>query len=422
MSFIYALYTVLTATLFLFAIPIFLWRGRGTGKYLRNFRERMGLVAPSFPRATSESIWVHAVSVGEALAARPLVEKLKERFPSVPLYVSTTTLTGRAVAERSLRADGFFYAPFDWPRPVRRALEHVNPKLLVLVETEIWPNLIVRAKRRGARVALVNGRISSRALPRYLAIRALMARLLALIDLFLMQSDTHAGRIRRMGAPDGRVFVTGNLKFDARLPVSAARVLALLGRRRGPVFVAGSTMEGEEEAVLAAFRALRGRCPEACLILVPRHPERFARVFDVVQAAGFRCQKRSELQAAWADGEVLLLDTLGELAHVYAVASVVFVGGSLVPTGGHNVLEAAIHGRAVIVGPHMQNFQEIADLFLGAGALVQVASPADLPDAIVALATDEARRERIGEAARGLLEQHRGAVDRTVDALSRLLA
>jgi 3-deoxy-D-manno-octulosonic-acid transferase len=419
----YFLYTTVTATLFVLALPLFLWRGRGSGKYVHNFRERMGWVPPAFPKASRESIWIHAVSVGEALAARRLVERLKERFPEVPLYVSTTTLTGRAVAERALtQADGFFYAPFDWPRPVRRALEHVNPRLLVLVETEIWPNLIDRAKTRGALIVLVNGRISGRALPRYVSVRKLMARVLARIDLFLMQSDTHAGRIRQMGAPEDRVQVSGNLKFDARLPVPAARLLSLLGRRRGPVFVAGSTMEGEEEAVLAAFRALRTPCPEARLVLAPRHPERFARAEELVQAAGFRCQKRSELEASWGDGDVLLLDTLGELAQIYAVASAVFVGGSLVPTGGHNVLEAAVHGRAVIVGPHMQNFQEIADLFLAAGALVQVTSASELSREVVALATDEPRRERVGEAARSLIEQHRGAVDCTVEAIGRLMA
>jgi 3-deoxy-D-manno-octulosonic-acid transferase len=419
----YALYTLVTATLVVLASPYFLWRGLWTGKYLGTFRERMGWGRETAPVAAG-GIWVHAVSVGEVLAARPLVDRLKQRFPARAVYVSTTTLTGQAIARRSLtRADGFFYAPFDWPHPVRRALDRVRPQLLVLVETEIWPNLIHEARRRGTRVAIVNGRLSPKSFRRYVWVRRLLARVLAEIDLFLMQSEPHAERIRGIGAPADRVRTSGNLKYDALSRDGASPQLAhLVGSTAAPLLVAGSTMAGEEEAVLAAFHALRTVAPEARLVLAPRHPERFDAVYALVLAAGLHCARRSTLDRPWQDAEVLLLDTLGELASVYSLATLVFVGGSLVPTGGHNVLEAAVYGKAVIVGPHMHNFQEIADIFRAADALVQVPSPEALSSAVVDLVRDDARRARIGAAARGLVDRHRGAVDRTVDALAGLLA
>jgi 3-deoxy-D-manno-octulosonic-acid transferase len=418
--FVYFIYTVVTAALVVVAAPFLLWKGRGTGKYVRTFRERMNGPVLS---AEGGSIWVHAVSVGEVLAARPLIERLKERFPGLPLFVSTTTVTGNAVARKAAaRADGLFFAPFDWPRPVRRTLTRLKPRLLVLVETEIWPNLIHEARRRGIRVAVVNGRISPRSFRRYMWVRRLLTHVLHEVDLFLMQSDAHSDRVRRIGAPGERVRTVGNLKYDALSRAGAPESLArLVAPDAAPLWVAGSTAEGEEVGILEAFRALRGRFPEARLLIAPRHPERFETVLTLVQASGWRVARRSTLTAPWT-GDVLVLDTLGELAPVYSLATIVFVGGSLVPLGGHNVLEAAIHGKAVIVGPHMENFQEIADLFTSAGALVQVPSATALAAAVLDLMTDEPRRRRIGEAARGLIDGHRGALDRTIEALSALVA
>lgn len=359
------LYSLLLTAGALLALPWFLWKGRSTGKYLRTFRERMGSLPVYLNVDGDRSIWIHAVSVGEVLAARPLVPALRERFPGHRLFLSTTTMTGNAVAKKSIRGvDGLFYAPFDFPHPVRQALEVLNPSLLLLVETELWPNLIHEARRRGARVALVNGRISPRSFPRYRRVRRLLRHVLSEVDLFLMQGEAHAERIRALGAPADRVQVTGNLKFDAvepgRLPERLARLIQ--GGPPRPLWVAGSTVGGEEELVLSAFHRVRERVPQARLLVAPRHPERFPAVPALVEAAGFRCLRRSALDpAAWRDGEVLLLDSLGELSQVYSLASVVFVGGSLVPAGGHNILEPAVSGRAVVVGPHMENFQEIAD-------------------------------------------------------------
>jgi 3-deoxy-D-manno-octulosonic-acid transferase len=309
---------------------------------------------------------------------------------------------------------------------VRRVLDVLNPSLLVLVETELWPNLIHEARRRGTRIALANGRISPRSFPRYLRVRRLLASVLPEIDLFLMQGETHAERIRAMGAPAGRVRVAGNLKFDAVEPGKLPERLVRLihgGTAPRPLWVAGSTVGGEEELVLSAFHSVRERVPQARLLVAPRHPERFAAVPPLVEAAGFRCLRRSALDpASWRDGEVLLLDSLGELAQVYALASVVFVGGSLVPSGGHNILEPAVAGKAVVVGPHMDNFQEIADQFRSESALVQVASADELGREVSALLLDEGRRRALGERARDLVGRNRGALRRTTDALSSLLA
>jgi 3-deoxy-D-manno-octulosonic-acid transferase len=418
---VYALYTAVTAVLFVLAAPLFLWKGRATGKYVHTFRERMART--DAPGSDVPSIWVHAVSVGEVIVARPLIERLAARFPDTPVFVSTTTITGQSVAQNTLPdVDGLFFAPFDWPRPVRRTLARLQPRLLVLVETEIWPNLIHEARRRGVRIAIVNGRISSRSFPRYRRVRRLLTRVLHEVDLFLMQGEAHAARVRDIGAPPDRVRTTGNLKFDSLSRTGASDRLKYLIPSGGPLWVAGSTTEGEEVLVLAAYVKLREEIPGLRLLLAPRHPERFGEAEEAAHQAGLSCVCRSTLLTPWNGADVLLLDTLGELAQVYSLASVVFVGGSLVPRGGHNVLEAAIHGKAVVVGPHMENFQEIAELFIAGGGLVQVANGPALQEAVRELLVDEAHRLRVGEAARGLIDAHTGAVERTVDALAELVA
>jgi 3-deoxy-D-manno-octulosonic-acid transferase len=404
------------------ALPVYLWRGRG--KHFQTLRERMGRLPPELGKTGERSIWVHAVSVGEVLASRPLVRALKERFPSHRVFLSTTTLTGNAIAKKDTRGvDGLFFAPFDWPRPVRVALAALNPVLLVLVETEIWPNLIHEARRRGTRVAVVNGRISPRSFSRYRRIRAFMRLVLAEVDLFLMQGEAHAQRIKELGAPPERVRVVGNLKFDSLDAPLAPEPLARLVRGDGgPVFVAGSTAEGEEEMVLKAFQRIRADLPEARLVVAPRHPERFQQVPAIIEAAGFQCVKRSSPPLGFPAGAVVLLDTLGELAQVYPLASVVFVGGSLVPSGGHNILEAAVAGKPVVVGPHMENFQEIADLFRSEGALLEVTSSEELASEVLNLLKDEVRRRTLGEKARRLVERNRGSVRGTLEALAGLVA
>jgi 3-deoxy-D-manno-octulosonic-acid transferase len=421
---VYALYSLALVLALVLAAPYYVWKGRASGKYLRTLGERLGRLPPGL--ASGEpSIWIHAVSVGEVLVARGLADALKARFPSQRVIVSTTTPTGNALARQVVRADGLCFNPLDLPWPVRRVLAGLNPSLLVLVETEIWPNLIHEAHRRGARVAVVNGRLSPRSFPRYRRARPLLARVLAEVDAFLMQGEAHAERARQIGAPPERVRVTGNIKYDAVEPARPSPALAtLLGDGAGaPMWVVGSTMAGEEDAVLRAFSLVRGTAPALRMLLAPRHPERAAEVAALVARAGYQVARRSALgDATWRGGDVLVLDTLGELAGAYAFATVVFVGGSLVPAGGHNVLEPAVAGRAVVVGPHMENFQEIADELRGAGAMVQVQRAGDLGPAVARLLESASERERLGARAREIVERNRGALQATVDALAGLVA
>ena len=422
------IYNAVLALGFVLALPWFLWKGRATGKYFRTFRERMGRLPVYLNMDGDRSIWIHAVSVGEVLATRPLIPALKQRYPNHKVYLSTTTMTGNEVAQKSMRGvEGFFYAPFDFPGPVRKVLATLNPSLLVIMETEIWPNLIHQARRRGTRIAIVNGRISPKSFAGYRRVRGFLRGVLAEVDVFLMQGEAHAERIRALGAPAERVRVTGNLKFDAveaeRTPERLARIIAGESPRHRPLWVAGSTMAGEEELILQAYRYVSERVPHAGLVIAPRHPERFAEVPALVESAGFRCVRRTTLDpGAWRDGDVVLLDTLGELIQVYSLATVVFVGGSLVPSGGHNILEPAVAGKPVIVGPYMENFQEIAEKFRAEGAMVQVASAEELALEVTSLLTDEARRRNLGERAKSLVDRNRGAVRNTIDGLAGLVA
>ena len=424
----YAIYSALLLVFFALSLPFYLWKDRGTGRYRASFRERLGWVPPEVADGDTPAVWIHAVSVGEVLAARPLIRALRPRLHGHRIVLSTTTATGQALARRTVpEADAVFYAPLDWAIPVRRALAAVRPSLLVLVETELWPNLIRQARTAGARVAVVNGRISPRSFPRYRLVRRWLRRVLGEVDLFLMQADPHAARVLSLGAPPARVRVTGNLKYDA-LPAGdphppEALAKTLLGGDPGRVlWVAGSTMAGEDEQVLDALREVRARAGGVRLVLAPRKPERFADAAEAARQRGFVVSRRTALgEAPWTDGEVLVLDTIGELALVYPLAAVVFVGGSLVPSGGHNVLEPAAAGKAVIVGPHMENFQEIADEFRREDALVQVGGAAELAGAVASLLAEPDRRHAIGARARALVERNRGALQGTLAALAELL-
>ncbi len=422
----YFLYSLLLGIGFVVSAPFYAWKGRGTGKYRATFRERMGRLPEDVRTGARPVIWVHAVSVGEVLAARALIAALVERLPGHDVFLSTTTMTGNAIARATVSgAAGLFYAPFDVRGPVRRVLDRLSPSLLVLVETELWPNLIHESRRRGARVAVVNGRISPRSYPRYRRIRPFLRRVLAEVDLFLMQGEAHAERALALGAEPSRVRVTGNIKYDAlENPEPSDGLVRLFAGRAGrPLWVAGSTVPGEEQTILTALRQARAAVPDLALVIAPRRPERFGEILPLVAAAGFVGVSRTALgDGPWAEGDVLLLDTLGELAQVYAMATIAFVGGSLAAYGGHNILEPAIAGKAVVVGPHMENFQEIADAFRAEDALVQVPSAAALATTVTSLLLDDARRRALGERARGLVLGNRGALERTVAALAELVA
>ncbi|HTV02888.1 MAG TPA: 3-deoxy-D-manno-octulosonic acid transferase [Luteitalea sp.] len=419
----YALYSLLSAAALVVAAPWLAWQAVRHGKYRHRWRERVGILPKGLAGRSAPTLWLHAVSVGEVLSAVPLVAAFRREYPEWRVVVSTTTRTGRDTAETRLRdAAGIFYFPLDFAWIVRRVLAHVRPSLVLIVETEIWPNLLRLCRADGIGVLLVNARISDRSFPRYRRLGGLLAGVLAQFDRLCAQSEDSAVRLRELGAPADRVVLTGSLKFDVAAGTADA-VEVVASRLRGrPVLMAASTLRGEDDILLGIFRQLRVRHPEARLVLAPRHPERFDDVAALAGQDGLRAVRRTALTPTAGDEfDVLVLDTIGELAALCAHATVVFVGGSLVPAGGHNILEPARYGRPVVVGPSMSNFAEIARLFLAEGALVQVPDARAAAREILALFDDPARRTTIGAAAAAVLDRHRGAVARTMREVSAVL-
>jgi 3-deoxy-D-manno-octulosonic-acid transferase len=429
---VYLLYSVLIVSFFLIMSPYLAWQAVRYRKYIGSLRQRLGYLPITFNLDGEESIWIHAVSVGEVLTARAILPQLRERYPRLRLYLSTTTMTGQQIARNSLQfVDGVFYFPFDLGFVVNRTLRLVKPRLFVMMETEIWPNLLRACRKSGVRTVLVNGRISSRSYPRYRLARPFFRRVLAHVDRFCMQSDESARRIIEMGADPDAVVVTGSLKFDS-LEVPGASAAADRGRNRvlryfrigpsRPVLIAASTLKGEEEPVFEAFQRVRARLPETLLIIAPRKPERFGEVEQIARRGGWDVARRTELAVdAEPRHDVVVLDTIGELAQLYQVATAVFVGGSLVDQGGHNILEPAVFGKAIVFGPYMQNFAEIARAFVENDAAVQIRSGRELETALLGLLTDPVRRARLGAAARALVEANRGARGKTMTAIARVL-
>jgi 3-deoxy-D-manno-octulosonic-acid transferase len=427
----YLLYSFLTLAGFLVVSPYFLYQAVRYKKYIGSLRQRLGFLPISFNIDGEESIWIHAVSVGETLTARALAGELKARYPRLRLFLSTTTMAGQQVARQNLQnVDGVFYFPFDWTFIVRRTLTLVKPRVFVMMETEIWPNLLRECRKRGVKTVLINGRISSRSYPRYRLIRPFFRGVLANVDRFCMQSDESVRRLIDLGADPSRITMTGSLKFDSlELPSATShgkpreRVLRFF--RISPnrqVVVAGSTLRGEEAPVLRAFARVKKASPSALAILAPRQPERFGEVERLARDAGFVTIRRTELPIdAEPRADVVVLDSIGELAQIYQLATAVFVGGSLVDHGGHNILEPAIFGKAIIFGPHMQNFKEIADTFLANGAAVQVQSDREFEEALLGFLSDPVRRARLGAAARALVEANRGAKDKTLAVIADLV-
>lgn len=424
----YILYSVFAVVALVLASPWLLYQALRYRKYVASLPQRLGLLPVSLNVDGDRSIWVHAVSVGEVLSARPLLAALRARYPELRLVLSTTTMAGQQLARRSVReADEVFFFPIDLGPIVRRTLEVVKPRLFVTVETELWPVLLHECRRLGVKTMVVNGRLSSRSFPRYRLARPFMRRVLQDVDRLCVQSDEAARRFVDIGADPSRITVTGSLKFDAVDASAGVR-----GRDRvlryfripatRPVLVAGSTMRGEEAAVLRAFRRVRASVPGTMLLLAPRHPERFDDVEQLCRGEGWKTQRRTALAIdAEPSADVVVLDTIGELASLYQLATVVFVGGSLVPTGGHNVLEPAVFGKPIIFGPYMDNFREIADACVAAEAAVRLDDEGQLEDEVVRLLTDPVKRARLGAAARALVDANRGANDRTMAVIEALV-
>ena len=419
----YLLYSALLAAAMVLATPFWLWQMLRHGKYRRGFGERWGRVPLRILKAEQRPIWVHAVSVGEVLAVAGLVAELRRRFPSRRVVVSTTTDTGQKLARDRFGADNVFYFPLDFAFAIRPYMEALKPDLIILAETEFWPNFLRLAKLIGAKIAVVNARISDRSWPGYRRFRGLLMRVLYQIDVFLAQTAEDQRRLADIGAPAERIQVSGNLKFDAPVPKAAEIVSklrdALAKGNAGPALVCGSTVEGEEAILLAAFQSLSEKHPRAFMVLAPRHPERFEEVSGLVSKSGLPFQRRSQWTGGNLAGTVFLLDSIGELAAMYALADIAFVGGSLVPRGGHNILEPARYRVATVVGPHTENFRDVIELFHGQNA-VRTTHAVRIETDLSELMSDEAGRKALGQRASEVMRAQTGATERTLNALAKL--
>ena len=407
-------------------VPVMLyhlvWRGLRDRNYFRRWSERFGWYADA---CMPGSLWVHAVSVGEVNAAATLIDELRTRYPGLPLVVTTTTPTGAARVQSLWKGQvRHLYFPYDLPGAVRRFLAQVNPRLAVVMETEIWPNLYVAIGRSGIPLLMVNARLSQRSWRGYQPLLPLIRLTLAQVTLIAAQSQADARRLRSVGAPDERVCVVGNLKYDLRVPdgldVQARLRRAAWGSAR-LVWIAASTHEDEEALVLDVHARLRETFPDLLLLWAPRHPERFASIADACAQRGFRTRTRSMDETASADTDCFVLDSMGELMGFYATADVAFVGGSLQAIGGHNVLEPAALAVPSVVGPHTFNFAEATALLRDEGALLQVADVEGLERALAELLADAPRRRAMGVAGRLTVEHERGALARTLDLIAQRL-
>lgn len=430
------LYSFILTIGFIVLLPRFLFDAVFNGKYAAGFKQRLGSL-PKFDAHGKKVIWLHCVSVGETNAARPLAQRIKDDFPDASLIVSTTTRTGQELARTAFAdlADLVFYFPFDWRFTVRRALRHLRPSLVLLMETEIWFNFIRETNKSGARIAIVNGRLSERSLKRYGKIRKFVRRVFSYLDMALMQENADATRIMSLGLRASKVKVTGNLKFDHDLDRAETALTAELQARFGisaeaPLIIAASTHEREEAWLLEAFKEVwktsGANLPR--LMIAPRHPERFADVTELIRKTGFTWVRRSEARSTRDESaEVILLDSIGELRAAYPLAELVFVGGSLIPHGGQSIFEPAAAGKAIITGPHTANFEAAVKEFLERDAIVQLPHTPDseivanLATAFSDLLSNIDKRRLVGANALAVMDQNRGTAQRTLEYISPLL-
>lgn len=424
----YLFYSAALALAALISAPWWLFQMARLGKYRAGLGERLGRVPARLGASQGPVIWIHAVSVGEALAVSELVNRLRARFPACRVVISTTTLTGQRLARERFGAGDVFYFPLDFAFAIRPYFRALRPAVVVLAETEFWPNFLRIAKSSGAKIVVTNARISDRSLPRYLRFRALMRGVLKNIDTFLAQSKTDAERLVQIGAPEERVSVAGNLKFEVKPPDPSTPLIRgldiyLQKNSLKPVIVAGSTVEGEEALVVDAFRLVLKNFPKALLLLAPRHKERFEAVATELASAGIPLVRRSQLSSTMDEikaGSVLLLDSIGELAAIYYLADITFVGGSLVPRGGHNILEPAYFGKPIVVGLHTENFRDIVAAFRAEDAVVECTGE-ELGARWLAILKDFFLRQQLGERAMDVFESRSGATDRTIEAIANAM-
>ena len=428
----YLAYSLLLSLGLLILLPYFIFKVLAHGKYIEGLRQRLGSVPPTKGKPV---IWLHCVSVGETQAARPLAARLKQQFPHHALVVSTITLTGQKLARNVFRteAESVFYFPFDWRWSVRRALRAINPVAVLIMETELWPNFLRECKARDIPVALVNGRISRQSYRRYTLIKVFLRRVLSSLSIAVMQSEADAGRLQALGMPSEKLFTAGNLKFDAEASSDLAETTAEIAERFGlqsdvPLVLAASTHAPEEEIILESFKQLRTKQP-ARLMIAPRHPERFNEVASLIQDSGLSWTRRMNLpDASDTDADVILLDTIGELPATYSLAAVVFVGGSIVDRGGHNVLEPAAAGSAVITGAHTHNFHAIVNLMEQANAIIKLSqaertdATQELTNVLSRLLAHPGERAELGLRAKQLVADNQGAAERTLKLVAPLFS
>jgi 3-deoxy-D-manno-octulosonic-acid transferase len=417
----YLAYSLLLTLGLVVLIPHFLFQALAHGKYIAGLRQRLGAV----PQLDGKPvIWLHCVSVGETQAARPLAQRLKQAFPHHALVVSTVTLTGQTLARDVFRdqAESVFYFPFDWRWSTRRALKAINPAAVLIMETELWPNFLRECKARRIPVALVNGRISRHSYRRYKMIKFFLRRVLSCLSVAVMQSETDAERLLSLGMAREKLFTAGNLKFDSEVAGELSGRTEELRQRFGlrsgaPLILAASTHSPEEELMLESIRQLRTK-HGVRLMIAPRRPERFNEVAALIQKSGLSwARKTNPPQPEDADADVILLDTIGELRATYSLADVVFVGGSIVDKGGHNVLEPAAAGAAVVTGAHTHNFHAVVDLMVEAGAIVQlpaVITTEEITNVFSNLLASPGDRDALGRRAKQLVTDNQGATDKTI--------
>jgi 3-deoxy-D-manno-octulosonic-acid transferase len=432
----YFIYSLLLSLGFLILLPRFLFDAFRHGKYVAGFSERLGSVSP-LQNNSGPVVWIHCVSVGETQAARPLVQGIRKQYPNHRIAISTITLTGQNLAREVFKQDAvkIFYFPFDWRWVVRKTLKAINPECVLIMETELWPGFLHECKRKQIPVALVSGRLSEQSFRRYRMIKGFMTKVLSSLNLAMMQTEADAERLRALGMDADRTIVSGSLKFDAGLPPVNDSLDANFRERfrlndDSLLILAASTHAPEERITLEAFKEVISKSePGPRLMIAPRHPERFADVANLIESSGLRWARRGAPAAPTdANAEVILLDSIGELQSVYSLAAIVFVGGSIAKTGGHNILEPAAVGAPVIIGPHTHNFQLIVETFAKAGAIIQLpqmtdsAAPAALADVILQLLADSSKRNELATHAQRLVEENRGATERTLRALRPLLS
>lgn len=422
----YWVYSALLAAALIATLPYWLMQMSRHGKYREGLRARLGKVPPHLAtQENTRTIWIHAVSVGEVLAVRPLIAELQSRFAGHRIVISTTTDTGQKLARKYCGPENVFYFPLDFAFSVRPYLRALRPELVILAETEFWPNFLRLAQSSGSRIAVVNARISDRSWPRYRRFRFFFKKILGFVDAFLAQTEEDAKRLRDIGAPADRICVSGNLKFDLPKPPVPPIVASLRASFQqsgaGPVIVCGSTADEEEPLLLRAFENVLASYPRAVMILAPRHPERFTAVAQLLEKLDIRYWRRSLWSGDPIIGGVLLIDTVGELAALYSLADVAFVGGSLVPKGGHNIIEPAQHGVPILVGPHTENFRDIIRVFQSRDA-IRVVNTVQFPLVLMELIANHSARASLGQRAAETLQSQTGATHRTVQGLEVLLS